>query len=60
MLQALLLAPSDDAIRFNIALIQQRGLETVQNLPAAKRRVTEIQTALKDAEAAQEYVRLIA
>lgn len=51
---ALELAPKDDSIRFNIALIQQRGLETLQSLPPSARRVAEIQTALADAEAAQE------
>ena len=52
--QALLLSPKDDSIRYNISLIQQKGLETLQALPPAKRRVTEIRVALADAEAAQE------
>ena len=53
--QAHALNPKDDSVRFNISLIQQKGLELLQGLPSAKRRISEIQTALADAEAAQEY-----
>lgn len=51
------MAPQDDSIRFNISLIRQRGLELLQGLPAQKRRLAEIQTAIADAEKAQEYVK---
>ncbi|KAG0144668.1 hypothetical protein CROQUDRAFT_47010 [Cronartium quercuum f. sp. fusiforme G11] len=44
----------DAAIAFNVALIQQRGLELLLDLEPAKRTLSDIKIAIADAQAAQE------
>ncbi|KAA1070253.1 hypothetical protein PGT21_005159 [Puccinia graminis f. sp. tritici] len=46
--------PKDGAIAFNLALVQQKGLELLVDLPPSKRTLAEIKTAIADAQLAQE------
>ncbi|KNE97570.1 hypothetical protein PSTG_09120 [Puccinia striiformis f. sp. tritici PST-78] len=46
--------PKDGAIAFNLALVQQKGLELLVDLPPSKRTLAEIKTAIADAQSAQE------
>jgi hypothetical protein len=62
-MQAFELAPNDDSIRFNIALIQHRGLEILNALDdeknegkLAKRTVAELEQAIAEVEEAQTCV----
>lgn len=50
------LQPHDLSTRWNVALVQQKGLEILIGLPESKRTVAELTTALADAEASQAYV----
>ncbi|OAV97922.1 hypothetical protein PTTG_03149 [Puccinia triticina 1-1 BBBD Race 1] len=45
---------NDGAIAFNLALVQQKGLELLVDLPPSKRTLTDIKTAIADAQSAQE------
>jgi RNA polymerase-associated protein CTR9 len=51
--QARDLQPNDLAILFNIAIIQQKGVEILFDLPPHRRTLAEIHVALADAEASQ-------
>ncbi|PLW41930.1 hypothetical protein PCASD_12797 [Puccinia coronata f. sp. avenae] len=46
--------PKDGAIAFNLALVQQKGLELLVDLPPSSRTLAEIRTAIADAQLAQE------
>lgn len=46
--------PKDGAIAFNVALVQQKGLELLVELPPAKRTLADIKVAIADARQAQE------
>jgi len=48
------LLPKDGAIAFNLALVQQKGLELLVDLPPSQRTLVEIKTAIADAQSAQE------
>lgn len=54
------LNPRDAAIAFNVALIQQKGLELLLDLDAAKRTLSDIKIAITDAQAAQEAFGMLA
>lgn len=51
--QAFDLQPGDLATRWNMALVQQKGIEILLALPESKRTVAEFTIALADAEASQ-------
>ena len=51
--QALHLHPSDKAILYNIAMIQQKAAEMLLSIPAAKRSLKELQRAIEQAGHAQ-------
>jgi RNA polymerase-associated protein CTR9 len=54
LLQAKEHHPKDGAIAFNLALVQQKGLELLVDLPPSSRTLAEIRTAIADAQLAQE------
>ncbi|MBW0467504.1 hypothetical protein O181_007219 [Austropuccinia psidii MF-1] len=51
---AMSLNPKDSAIGFNVALIQQKSLELLLDLPPPRRTLAEIKLAISDAQLAQE------
>lgn len=51
--QAHALMPEDPAIMFNIAIIQQKGIELLFELPPARRTLADIHLALSDCEESQ-------
>lgn len=53
LMQAQALHPEDTATTYNIALIQQRGLEILFDLPPERRTLEELQQAIADADQAQ-------
>ncbi|CAG8684068.1 10020_t:CDS:2, partial [Acaulospora colombiana] len=54
--QAQQIVPADKAIRYNIAVIEQRAAELVFSLPVAKRTLEELQQALEHATHAQHFL----
>ncbi|KAL8290248.1 hypothetical protein RQP46_003187 [Phenoliferia psychrophenolica] len=57
---ALLLQPTDLAIIFNIAIIQQKGIEILFELPPPRRTLAEITLALADCEESQKLFERLA
>ncbi|KAK4704656.1 RNA polymerase-associated protein CTR9, partial [Phenoliferia sp. Uapishka_3] len=57
---ALELQPNDLAIIFNIAIIQQKGIEILFDLPPARRTLAEIRLALADCEESQKLFERLA
>lgn len=55
-LQAMHLQPSDRAILYNIAMIQQKAAEMLLGLEPAKRTLDELHVAVKQAQQAAKYV----
>lgn len=53
-MQAQALAPADLAIAFNVALIQQKGLELLLGLAYERRSLADIKIAAEEAETAQQ------